>query len=311
MADFDDIDALLSNSLKSAAEPANSAGVADAIRSRVAAGDAGTSVAGSTAPGWGGGTAFGILPWLGLIVVAGIVGGVVGVTGVVGAPAGPVDDAVPAYVLVPDTAVAYVCPGGPEAGALPAGTRVLAVQRSEDSGYLGVRNPNDLRQTLWFAARDVVVDQDAAEIAVLPVGACPEVTVTVVTPTPTPEPTQEPEPEETNNPQPPPPPSDTTPPIATKMSANPSTVYNGQASQISISASDNVGVTGVALSWAGPNGITGSAPMSLSSGTWRYTWSYANLSNGFGNWTFTARASDAAGNLSAPVQVVVDRQYFG
>ncbi len=54
MADFDDIDALLSSSLKSAAEPANSAGVADAIRSRVAAGDAGTSVAGThrTGMGW-------------------------------------------------------------------------------------------------------------------------------------------------------------------------------------------------------------------------------------------------------------------
>jgi len=52
VADFDDIDALLSDSLKKAAEPANSAGVADAIRSRVAAGDAGASVAGTTAPGW-------------------------------------------------------------------------------------------------------------------------------------------------------------------------------------------------------------------------------------------------------------------
>jgi hypothetical protein len=51
VADFDDIDALLSSSLKKAAEPANSAGVADAIRARVDAGDTGASVAGSTAPG--------------------------------------------------------------------------------------------------------------------------------------------------------------------------------------------------------------------------------------------------------------------
>lgn len=51
MADLS-LDELLSSSLKSAAEPANSAGVADAIRARVAAGDTGTSVASSTAPGW-------------------------------------------------------------------------------------------------------------------------------------------------------------------------------------------------------------------------------------------------------------------
>jgi hypothetical protein len=95
------------------------------------------------------------------------------------------------------------------------------------------------------------------------------------------------------------------------MSATPTLVINGQASLISISASDNVGVTGVLLSWSGPNGITGSAPMALQSGTWRYTWSYANMSNGFGNWTFTARASDAAGNQSAPAQVIVNRQYLG
>jgi hypothetical protein len=305
VADFDDIDALLSSSLKRAAEPAASAGVADAIRSRVAAGDPGTSVAGSTAPGWtSGGSAAGILPWLGLIVVAGIVGGVVGVTGVLGQPAGAVGGEVPAYVIVPDTAVAYVCPGGPEAGALQAGTRVLAVQRSEDSGYLGVRNPNDLRQTLWFPAGDIVVDPAQTEIAALPIGSCPEVTVTVVTPTPTPTPTPEP----TDEPQPP---RDTTAPQTTKMTANPTLVINGQASEISINASDNVGVTGVTLSWSGPNGLTGSAPMVLQSGTWRYTWSYANLSNGFGNWTFTARAADAAGNLSAPAQVVVNRQYLG
>lgn len=47
-----DIDELLKGSFERLAEPADSAGVADAIRSRVAGGDAGVSVAGSTAPGW-------------------------------------------------------------------------------------------------------------------------------------------------------------------------------------------------------------------------------------------------------------------
>lgn len=47
-----DIDELLKGSFERLAEPADSAGIADAIRSRVAAGDPGTSTAGSTAPGW-------------------------------------------------------------------------------------------------------------------------------------------------------------------------------------------------------------------------------------------------------------------
>jgi hypothetical protein len=47
-----DIDELLKGSFERLAVPADSAGVADAIRSRVAGGDAGVSVAGSTAPGW-------------------------------------------------------------------------------------------------------------------------------------------------------------------------------------------------------------------------------------------------------------------
>ncbi len=308
MADFDDIDALLSSSLKGAAEPGNSAGVADAIRSRVAAGDAGTSVAGSTAPGWtGGGSAASILPWVGLIVVAGIVGGTVGATGVFGAPAGPPDGSVPAYVITPDTAPTYACPGGPQIGNVPANTRVLAVARDADGAFLGTRNPDDWSATIWFETGDVVTD-DGVDVASLPIEECPEVTVTEVTPTPTPEPTVEPEPDEPDDPAPP---ADTTPPLATKMSANPQLVINGQASQISISATDNVGVTGVALSWTGPNGITGNAAMVLSGGTWRYDWSHQNMSNGFGNWTFTARASDAAGNQSAPAQVTVNRQYLG
>ena len=42
MAEFDGLDELLSGSLKRAAQPGDSAGVADTIRARVASGDAGT-----------------------------------------------------------------------------------------------------------------------------------------------------------------------------------------------------------------------------------------------------------------------------
>lgn len=311
MADFENLDALLSASLKSAAEPANSAGVADLIRSRVAAGDAGTSVAGSTAPGWGGGASgmLTIAAPIALIVVAGVVGGTLGATGALGTSGGPSGGEVPSYVIAPDTAPVYSCPGGPQIGTIRANTRVLAVARDEQGAFLAARNPDDLSTTIWFTAGDLVLDDAGPDVAALPVEACPEVTVTQVTPTPTPEPTSEPEP--TTDPEPPAPPADTVAPVVTKMSASPTLVINGQPSTISLTAGDDVGVVGVTLSWSGPNGITGSAPMSLTSGTWRYTWSYDSFSNGFGNWTFTARAKDAAGNLSSPAQVIVQRQYLG
>jgi hypothetical protein len=308
-----DIDELLKGSFERLAEPADSTGVADLIRSRVAAGDAGTSAAGSAAPGWGGG-ASGIVTIgapLALVAVAGIVGGILGASGAFGTAGAPAGGEVPSYVLTPDTAPVYACPGGPQVGSIAANTRLLAVARDEQGAFLGARNPDDLAGTIWFEAGDLVLDGTGTGLDALPVESCPEVTVTVVTPTPTPEPTSEPEPTNDPEPPPPPPPADTTAPVVTKIGANPAFVINGQASLISVTASDNVGVTGVTLSWSGPNGITGSAQMVPTSGTWRYSWSYDNYSNGFGDWTFTARAKDAAGNLSGPVQVVVERQYLG
>jgi hypothetical protein len=310
VADFDDIDALLSSSLKSAAEPANSAGVADAIRSRVAAGDAGTSVAGSTAPAWGGGTGgiLTIVAPIALIVVAGVVGGSLGASGIAGSPAGPPDGTVPAYVMTPDHATAYLCPGGPVSGDLIANTRVLAVARNAEGGWLGVRDPADRTRVLWFEQADVVLDQGSPDPASLPVLGCPEPEVTIVEPEPDPEPTAQPtdEPDDDT----PPPPSDTTAPALSKLSANPTLIINGQATQLSVSASDDVGVTAVQLTWTVP-GNNGSAPMTFSNGQWRFSYSDNDLNDGFGNITFVARAADAAGNLSAPLQVVVNRQYLG
>ena len=63
-----DIDELLKGSFDRLAEPADSAGVADLIRARVAAGDAGTSVAAATAPGWKAPTPKWFWPLLGTVV---------------------------------------------------------------------------------------------------------------------------------------------------------------------------------------------------------------------------------------------------
>ena len=79
MAEFDELDGLLRTALGKAGQPGDSAGVADAIRSRVAAGDSGTSAPGPVAPGWGrrlfGMLAGGVL--LGVLLVGGTATGVV------------------------------------------------------------------------------------------------------------------------------------------------------------------------------------------------------------------------------------------
>jgi len=327
---FDDIDQLLQSVLQdeakraeadmhdamSAASDANKqhadlASVADAIRARVAAGDTGTSVSGSTAPGWGGGAggALTIIAPIALIVIAGAVGGALGATGVFGATGSSGGGELPGYLTTNVVATGYVCPGGPVSGTIPAGTRVLAVARDDKGDYLGVRNPADLSDVMFFATDDLVLDAGGVDPATLPVVECPVPTVTVVTPEPT-VPTEEPTtpPDDGNNN--PPPPKDTTAPTIGKLTATPPLIINDQATQLTVTAADNVAVTGVQLSWSIP-GNNGSAAMSFSAGAWHYTYSDPDLADGFGNITFTARAVDAAGNLSGPAQVVVNRQYLG
>jgi hypothetical protein len=288
MAEFTELDSRLRDAFAQAAEQGDSTGVADAIRSRVAAGDPGTSVASSTAPGWGGG-AFSWLPWLGLIVLAGVGGTALGASGVF---ASEPREVLAGYTAVlDDSAPASSCPGGPVIGELFAGDRVLAIARSEDSGYLGVRDPNDFARTLWFDRAVVVVDAGQADIASLPVEACPVATVEVIEPTP--EPTEEPEPEPGPGPQPGP--TDTTAPALGKPTAGGNCVIT-----VSVQGSDNVGITGVKVTLSGAN--SGSHQMSKVGGsTWEYKISQPPAAEG--NTTFTMVARDAAGNTSSPVAV--------
>lgn len=282
MAEFDGLDALLRDALGKAAEAGDSAGVADAIRSRVAAGDAGPSVVtGSTAPGWGGG--LGWLPWLGLLVLAGVGGTALGASGLVGATVGEPERGTTAIVQA--AAPASSCPGGPIVDELHAGDRVLAVGRSEQLDYLGVRDPRDLDTVLWLPAEFVTIDPGQPEPSTLPVSACPTVVVTYPTPTPTPEP-------------------DTTRPTIGQASASPSTVFvaNGPNSVISATASDNERVTSVSISWTGTT--SGSGAMTFAGGTWSYSFT-APPGTPNGVVTFSMRARDAAGNVSGPATVNV------
>ena len=241
-----EIDELLRGTLERVAVPGDPSGVAEAIRARVEAGDAGISATSSTAPGWGGGGAAGWLPWIGVVVAAGLVGGGVGWSGVAGAQTDEV--AVVGYTTVLDASVgALECPGGPVVRTLVAGTRVLAVERSEDSGYLGLRDPDDFASTVWLPTSVLVIDagQDAAA---LPVGdPCPVATLAAPIPVA--------------------PPEDTDRPKIQSAVATPSTIQSGfylDASTVSVNATDDTGVTRISASWpavgfipAGGTTITG------------------------------------------------------
>lgn len=295
MAEFDGLDGVLRDALQRAAQPGDSAGVADAIRSRIAAGDPGTSVASSTAPGWGGG-AWSWLPWLGLVVLAGVGGTALGASGVFASE--PREILAGYTAVLDDTAPAASCPGGPVIGTLSAGDRVLAVARSEDSAHLGVRDPNDFARTLWFDRAVVVVDAGQADVATLPVEACPVATVTIVEPTPVP--TEDPVPGPIPVPQPGP--SDNVPPFLGQQYASPkTTLYQGDSTTIYASSSDNVATTQVLISWSGV--ASGSGSMVDGPGN-QWTFPYTKPSGApIGKVTFTLVARDAAGNQSAPVTV--------
>jgi len=150
MADFDALDELLSGSLKRAAQPGDSAGVADTIRARVAAGDVGTPAPSGTAPGFGG-SALSWIPWVGAIVVLGLVGGTLGATGAFGHPIQKVTVAVNS-ILMPPTVNATSCPGGPVVASVERGSRVVALARNADGSQVQVRNPQNVTRPLGNSA---------------------------------------------------------------------------------------------------------------------------------------------------------------
>lgn len=307
MAD-DELDALLRDAFERAAAPGDPSGVADAVRARVAAGDLGAPASASVAPGWAGAGGAAWLPWAGVVVVAGLVGGGLGVGGVFGPE--PEHVAVVGATSVLDAqASAAICPGGAVIDSLPAGTRVLALERSDDAAFLGVRDPHDFSRVLWLDRADVVVD-GGLDVASLPVGdACP--TVVALEPEPEPQPQPEPgpgpQPGPQPQPQPQPQPGDTVAPTLGAPSAAPNPVYNLDPVTISITASDNVGIDTVLISWSGQ--FSGSNTMSPVGGQWRFTLTPTDAASG--TITFTMRARDGAGNLSAPKSIVVNHQFFG
>jgi hypothetical protein len=232
-----------------------------------------------------------LLPWVGVVAAAAIVGVAVGTSGIVGSNEAPTE--LPAAFTLPEPVSASVCPGGAFATELPQGTRVLAIARSADNDWVGVRNTENLAATVWVPTMTVVVDAEQPELATLPVQACP----TVRFPRPAVKPTH------TATPKP----TDSKAPSITSISADPDFIFNLDPTIIRVKAADNVGVTKVTLKWSGE--FSGSAAMKKVGNEWRYT--FTPPTDGGGMITFTATAKDAAGNTSAPKKTTVEHQYFG
>jgi hypothetical protein len=282
MAEFDQLDELLSGSLKRAAQPGDSTGVADAIRARVAAGDAGTPAPSTgSAPGFGG--SLGWLPWVGAIVVLGLVGGALGVTGVFGHPTTVV---LQSALSAPAAGVsAASCPGASGTVPLDGGEHVYAILRTADSGYIGLRDPSNTATTIWVPSSALV----QTDFSGLPIGGCGTpsivpVPVVVAPPVVTPV-------------KPGKPAKDTSAPSVGKP-----TVATNENCHVVITttASDNVGVTGVTITLSGVN--SGSHQMSAVSGHWQYEMTQPPVFSS-GLTTFTVVAHDAAGNSSSPMSV--------
>jgi hypothetical protein len=305
----DELGTLLRDAFERAAVPGDPSGVADAVRARVAAGDLGASASASVAPGWAGMGGAAWVPWAGVVVVAGLVGGGLGAAGVFGPEPDHVA-VVGATSVLDSRASAAICPGGAAIDTLPAGTRVLALERSDDAAFLGVRDPHDFSRVLWLDRADVVVDA-GLDVASLPVGdECPTVVALEPEPDPEPQPQPQPEPGPQPGPQPQPQPQPqpvNQPPTISAAGASPNPVWCTTPTTVTVQASDDVAVTGVTLSWSGFE--SNNKAMTKSGSSWTYSFTPGNAGLG-ADLTFTAIASDGA-LTSAPRQFVLHVDCLG
>ncbi len=247
------------------------------------------------------------LPWIGAAIVVAVVGGAAGAYGAFGTPA---PAKVSSAIVLGAGIQALDCPGGAAVEQLVGGERVLALKRSVDSHYVQVRNPYDINQLVWLPAGLVSADKHEPAIGTLDVAGCPTPTASLDPLPVVPVAPVAPAPGKPAGGGHPAPPKETVKPVIVKASASPTTVLNNGPSVLSATATDNVGVTSVTVSWTGAD--TGSAAMHLVAGVWQYSFS-SNRTDGpsYGNVVFSVVAHDAAGNASAPVTVTVERQFFG
>jgi hypothetical protein len=299
-----DVDTVLSESLKRVAQPGDPTGVAELIRSRVAAGDTGTPSDGGS--GFASGSGWTWLPWAGAGVVVAIAGAVVGASGVFGSLQ-PAEPASAPGLSVSRVTSGLDCPGGSAVVAFGPGDRVLAVARSDDSAYLAVRSPFDRADTVWLPVSAIDVDEGEPAISSLEVGGCPEPVVTVLQPStpPTTPPVETTKPKPPSNPNPPAPVDHA--PVVQSVSVSDDHIYSGESTTISAVATDDHGVDTVLISWSGADS-SGQRAMTKVGGHWEFVY---HENGHFGTVTFIVRAVDSANKTSAPKSVNVLVEYFG
>lgn len=243
-------------------------------------------------------------PWIAVVAAAGIVGGGVGISGLLGHETQTVVEI--GALTTARTTAGYSCPGGAPVAELDRGARVLALGRNDDASWVSVRDPRSTASIVWVPAAMIVVDADQGAIEELPLGdPCPAISLPPLEVVDAPVEPDAPAP----GPAPAPAPAgDTSVPTLSSPSASPTVFYNAGATQLQVSASDNVGVTSVTATFSGA--YSGSRSLVYSGGAWKLSFSIAE-DDFYGDITVTFRAADAAGNQSATTSVAIDHQYFG
>ena len=300
MTELNDVDSMLRDSFARIAEPGDPAGVADAIRSRLAAGDAGTPAQSS---GFGGG---GLGPWLlggAIVVVTALGGGAIGASGLVGTP--PAEHIELTVLAVDATTDAYDCPGGSPVSTFTANERALVVARTKDSEWLAVRDSYDYARTVWLPASVVSIDAGQGEVEAITVGACVEPIVVVNTPAPAPVVTEEPVG----------PTADAKPQI-TGISQTEKYInqinYTPDRSVFSVTATDDKSVASVTATWPATQDVpAGSANLVKTGGVWIFTFGpYTNGSFPDAAVVITFTARDSAGQASSAMTATVVVAYY-
>jgi len=299
MTELNEIDSVLRGSFARMAEPGDPAGVADAIRSRLAAGDAGTPAQSS---GFGGG---GLGPWLlggAIVVVAALGGGAIGASGLVGTP--PAEQIELTVLAVDATTDAYDCPGGSPVSTFTANERALVVARTEDSAWLAVRDSYDYSRTVWLPASVVSVDAGQGDVGVVPVQNCVVPQVVVNTPAPVAVPVAPAAPAADARPQ-------ITGISQTEKSIN-QVNYPPDRSVFSVSATDDKAVSSVTATWPSSGDVpAGSANLAKSGGVWTFTFGpYSNGSMPDAVVTITFTALDSKGQASITRTATVTVSYI-
>jgi hypothetical protein len=60
----------------------------------------------------------------------------------------------------------FECPAGAETGEVHRGDRILATGRDDNGGWVEIRDPRNLSERVWVAARHLVPDADLGDLAV-------------------------------------------------------------------------------------------------------------------------------------------------